>query len=225
VNVVLCLRATRATPELLDRADAQALAHGARLRAAGHTLIALYAATPADAPGVAARLAPLVDRAVRVASDELAAADFHTVGQMLATAIRRLAADLVLAPLQGDDDAPSAVPAALARHLGARCLAFVEEVAALDAAGVEVVTRGGGRKRRLQVALPAVLATVDRAGAPAPDPAPAAETPAVETLSLTDPEATLVRRRTELLGRPEPASRGTETVRSASELMAALTRR
>ena len=40
--------------------------------------------------------------------------------------------------------------------------------------------------------------------------------------SLMDPEATVVRRRTELLGLPELASRGTREVTSAAELVDAL---
>jgi hypothetical protein len=44
-------------------------------------------------------------------------------------------------------------------------------------------------------------------------------------LSLSDPEATVVRRRTEFLGRPETASRGTEEVSSPDAFITALTRR
>ena len=84
--------------------------------------------------------------------------------------------------------------------------------------------RGGGRKRRLRVDLPAVLAIV---AGPRGLPAPSERTgnpSEVELLTLADPEATVVRRRTELLGKPEPASRGTEEVTSALALVAALTR-
>jgi hypothetical protein len=47
----------------------------------------------------------------------------------------------------------------------------------------------------------------------------------IEVLTLSDPEATVVRRRTEFLGRPETASRGIEEVASADAFVAALTRR
>ena len=86
------------------------------------------------------------------------------------------------------------------------------------------VVRGGGRKRRLRVELPAVLAIV---AGPNGLPAPSDRTgnpSEVELLTLADPEATVVRRRTELLGKPEPASRGTEEVTSASALISLLTR-
>ncbi|HVV16681.1 MAG TPA: hypothetical protein VHH90_05695 [Polyangia bacterium] len=226
MNVLVCLRTTaRSAPELLDGADARALAHALALRGAGHALTALYVASDADAAPVAARLAPHVDRAVRVVGEELAAADFHTVGQMLAMAIRRLGADVVLAPIQGEEECASGTPAAIARHLGAHYVPFVEEITALDDTHVEVVVRGGGRKRQLRVAFPAVLGTAPGAATlPAVAEDAGAAPPTVETIGLGDPEATVVRRRTELLGRPETASRGTQTVTSAAALIAALKR-
>ncbi len=225
MNVLVCLRMTpRTAPTLLDGADTRALARAAGLRAAGHALTAVYSSPAAEADAVAAALAPHVDRAVRVGGDDLATADFHTVGQVLATAIRRIGADLVLAPVQGDDEPLSAAPAALARHLGARYLPLVEEVAALDERGAEVVLRTAGVKLRLRATLPAVLATAPTS-ASLPESQGAGSAVAAETMVITDPDATVVRRRTELLGRAEPASRGSQTVASAAELVAALTRR
>jgi len=48
------------------------------------------------------------------------------------------------------------------------------------------------------------------------------EPPPIEVLSLVDPEATVVRRRTELLGQPELPRRTTEEVTSAGALVDAL---
>lgn len=225
MNLLVCLRTTaRAGSELLDGADAQALAHVVGLRAAGHTVTALYAAGTGESGAVAARFLPHVDRAVRLLSDDLAAADFHTRGQMLAMAIRRTGADLVVVPVQGDEQAASGAPAAIARHLGARYVPFVEQISAVGAAGAEVLVRGGGRKRRLHVALPAVLATAP-GNAALPAPVAGAAEPIVETVALGDPESTVVRRRTELLGRPEPVPRATQAVSSAADLVAALAAR
>jgi len=225
MKLLVCLRTSPGTgAELLDAADAQALAQAASLRAAGHTVTALYAAGTGESGAIAARLLPHVDRAVRLLSDDLPAADFHTLGQMLAMAIRRTGADVVLVPVQGDEQAAGGAPAAIARHLGARYVPFVEQIAALGDSGVEVLVRGGGRKRRLRVALPAVLATAP-GRTPLPAPAPGAAEPIVETVALGDPESTVVRRRTELLGRPEPAARDTQSVSSAAALVAALAAR
>jgi len=223
MNVVVCLRMTaRTSAAPLDLSDARTLARAASLRAGGHTVTALYSSTVAEADAIAVALAPHADRVVRVAGDDLTTADFHTVGQVLATAIRRIGVDLVLAPVQGEDEPFNAAPAAIARQLGARYLPLVEEVLSLDERGAEVSLRTGGLRRRIRAALPAVLAT-----APGPVPQDLAATGAavaLETMTITDPDATVVRRRTELLGRPEPASRGSQTVSSAAEMVAALGR-
>jgi hypothetical protein len=84
--------------------------------------------------------------------------------------------------------------------------------------------RGGGRRRRLRVPLPAVLSVVAR-GPEAPDlPTVEGTRPAIEILSLVDPEATVVRRRTELLGQPELPQRTTEEAASAEALVDSLAR-
>jgi electron transfer flavoprotein beta subunit len=226
MNVLVCLRVTaRTSVGPLDSADTQVLARAVALRAGGHTVTALYTSPAAEAERVAAALAPHVDRAVRVVGDDLTTADFHTIGLVLAAAIRRVGADLVLAPAQGEDEPLNAAPASIARQIGARYLPLVEEITALEAQGAEVSLRTGGQRRRLRVSLPAVLATAPGVGAPPDSPAAPGSPMPVETVSMTDPEATVVRRRTELLGRPEPASRGSQTVGSAVEMLAALTRR
>jgi electron transfer flavoprotein alpha/beta subunit len=164
-----------------------------------------------------------------VTGDDLDNADFHTLGQVLASGIKRLGADVVLAGARSDDEGLGAVPAATARQLGFVYVSGVEELspAAADsdgAAAIEVVVRGGGRKRRLRVTLPAVLSIVAGPHKSPPAPARTGAPPDIELLSLADPESTVVRRRTELLGKVEPTSRGTETVTSAPALIAALTK-
>jgi len=229
VNVVVCLHVPPATTDgpALGRDDGYALAHALALTdgGSGGGVTALLAGTARDNGPLHRALAAGAIRAVRVGGDDFGAADFHTVGQVLAVAIRRLDADLILTGARSDDDGLGAVPAAAARYLGIGYVAGVEEVALAEAGVVEVVVRGGGRKRRLRVKVPAVLSVVagppggtappDRTGNPAD----------VDLLSFADPEATVVRRRTELLGREEPASRGTEEVTSAAALIAALSRR
>jgi electron transfer flavoprotein alpha/beta subunit len=229
VNVVVCLHAPPATADgrALGRDDTHALAHALALAGNGlaRGVTALLAGTAHETGPLHRALAAGATRAVRVGGDDFAAADFHTVGQVLAVAIRRLDADLVLTGGRSDDDGLGAVPAATARYLGIGYVAGVEEIALVGAGLVVVVVRGGGRKRRLRVKVPAVLAVVagppggivppERTGKPAD----------VDLLSLADPEATVVRRRTELIGHEEPASRGTEEVTSAAALVAALRHR
>jgi electron transfer flavoprotein alpha/beta subunit len=227
VNIVVCFRAPPPDPEgdSLGRSDGHALAQALTLAASQHQVTAILGGTSMEAGPLRLALAAGADRAVRVAADDLTGADFHTIGQVLSIALRRIGLDLVLTGVRSDDEGLGAAPAALARHLGVPYLTGVEEISLVNSQTVEVVLRGGGRKRRLQAKLPAVLAVAAPPRAPAPRPARTGEPPAIEVIALGDPESTVVRRRTELLGRPEPASRGVETVTSAAALVAALNRR
>ena len=228
MNVVVCFRAPPPGPEVdaLAGADALALAHALVLGAGDQrTTTALLGGTSMEAGSLRLALAAGVERAVRVAADDMAGSDFHTIGQLLAIALRRMGADLVLTGVRSDDEGLGAAPAAIARHLSANYVAGVEEVALVSEGTVDVVARGGGRKRRLRVKLPAVLSIAAGPATPAQRPPRARAAPEIEVIPLSDPEATVVRRRTELLGRLEPASRGVETVTSAAALVAALDRR
>jgi electron transfer flavoprotein alpha/beta subunit len=228
VNIVVCFRAPPPDPEgdLLGRSDAEALAQAFALAGTEHKVTAILGGTSMEAGPLRLALAAGADRAVRVAADDLAGADFHTIGQVLSIALRRIGVDLILTGLRSDEEGLGAAPAAIARHLGIACLTDVEEIVLVEGSAAEVVVRGGGRKRRLRVKLPAVLAVAAPPRTPAPPrPAPGSAAPAIEVIALSDPESTVVRRRTELLGRPEPASRGVETVTSAAALVAALDRR
>jgi electron transfer flavoprotein beta subunit len=234
VKIVVCLHAPRggrrdgeAAPDTaplgVDDAHALALAFGL---GSAHTVTALLAGPPADEWPLRRALAAGAARAVRLIGEDFAAADFHTLGQSLGTAVKRVGADLVLTGARADDDGLGAVPASLARHAGGLHVAFVESIAAAsgDAQAVDITVRGGGKLRRLRVPLPAVLSVVANGpSAPALPSAPAgAKPPAIEILSLVDPEATVVRRRTELLGQPELPTRATEDAASAAALVAAL---
>jgi len=227
VNILVCLHAPPPDPggSGLGRDDAHALTLALALGDANQAgVTAVLAGTSHESGPLQRALAAGAARAVRIGGDDYASVDFHTLGQALAAGIKRIGADLVIAGARSDDEGLGAVPASTARHLGFPYVAGVEELVAAGPRAVEVVVRGGGRKRRLRIELPAVLAVV---AGPRGLPAPSDRTGnpnEVELLTLSDPEATVVRRRTELLGKPEPASRGTEQVTSASALISVLTR-
>lgn len=227
MNIVVCLHAPPPDPagSGLGRDDAHALAQALALAEAGQdSVTAVLAGTSHESGPLQRALVAGVTRAVRIGGDDYASVDFHTLGQALAAGIKRIGADLVLTGARSDDEGLGAVPASTARHLGFPYISGVEALSAAGPRAVEIVVRGGGRKRRLRVELPAVLAIV---AGPNGLPAPSDRTgnpSEVELLTLADPEATVVRRRTELLGKPEPASRGTEEVTSASALISVLTR-
>jgi electron transfer flavoprotein beta subunit len=228
VNIIVCLHAPPPDPDAqgLGRDDAHALAQALSLAQANqHKVIAMLAGTSHESGPLQRALVAGAPRAIRVGGEDYASVDFHTLGQALASAIKKVGADLVLTGARSDDEGLGAVPASTARHLGFAFVAGVEELAAAGPQAVEVVVRGGGRKRRLRVELPAVLAVIAGPRALAPLSDRTGDPSEVELLTLSDPEATVVRRRTELLGKPEPASRGTEEVTSAADLITALTRR
>jgi electron transfer flavoprotein alpha/beta subunit len=224
VRIVVCLHAPRQGDSALGRDDAHALAHALTL-GPGHTVTAVLAGDASQVGPLLRALSAGATRAVRFTGEDYSGADFHTLGQALATGIRRVGADLVLMGARSENDGLGGVPASAARQLGMVHVASIETLAAgadRTVTHVEVGVRGGGRWRRLRVSLPAVLSV--SAGPPGPfAPPDTTGNPAdVESLSLVDPDTTLVRRRLELLGRLEPAARGTALVSSAGELVEAL---
>jgi electron transfer flavoprotein beta subunit len=222
VKIIVCLSPSRGgsspTPIGLDDAYALALALGL---GETHAVTAMLAGSAPDDGPLRRALSAGAARAVRVVGEDFGSADFHTLGQALGTAIKRVGADLVLTGARSVDDGMGAVPAAIARHVGGLHVACIEALAAADG-GVEISVRGGGRRRRLRLPLPAVLSVVASGPAMPPLPDRGVESPAIEVLSLVDPEATVVRRRTELLGQPELPRRTTEEVTSAGALVDAL---
>ncbi|HSZ83789.1 MAG TPA: hypothetical protein VLA14_15995 [Polyangia bacterium] len=231
MKIVVCLHAPRgrgdAPPPALGTDDAHALGLALAF-GAPHTVTALLAGPPTDAAPLERALAAGAARAVRLVGEDFGSADFHTLGQALGTAIKRLGGTLVLTGARSDDDGLGAVAASIARHVNALHVACIEELTPAGEDAVEITVRGGGRRRRLRVPLPAVLSVV-ASGPGAPD-LPTLESrgegplPTIEILSLVDPEATVVRRRTELLGQPELPQRTTEEATTAEALVTALAR-
>jgi electron transfer flavoprotein alpha/beta subunit len=224
VNIVVCLHAPPPDPDGpgLGRDDAHALAQALALADAGqHRVTVVLAGTSHETGPLQRALVVGAARAVRLGGEDYASVDFHTLGQTLASGIKRIGADLVLTGARSDDEGLGAVPASTARNLGFPFIAAVEELTAAGPRAVEIVVRGGGRKRRLRVELPAVLSIVPGPRGLPPLSNRTGNPSEVELLTLADPETTVVRRSTELMGKAEPASE----VKSAAELIAALARR
>ena len=231
MNIVVCLHAPRgrgdAPPPVLGTDDAHALSLALAF-GAPHAVTALLAGPPADTAPLERALAAGAGRAVRLVGEDFGSADFHTLGQALGTAVKRLGGTLVLTGARSDDDGLGAVAASIARQVSALHVACIEELTPAGEDAVEITVRGGGRRRRLRVPLPAVLSVV-ASGLEAPalpmiENSPDGARPAIEILSLVDPEATVVRRRTELLGQPELPQRTTEEAASAEALVSTLAR-
>jgi len=231
MNVIVCLHAGAAGAPL-GRADRLALDQALSLaaREPGHQVTAVLVGTDTQTEALEGALAAGAHRAVRIDGEDVTNADFHSFGQIFAAAIKRLGADLVLAGMAPDHGGLAAVPAAMARHLGFVHVSGIEAMASAPPQGdggsaVDVTVRGGGRKRRLRITLPAVLSVAGAAEGGSARVAGTGTGREVEVLSLVDPERTVVRRRAELNGKPEAGSRSPETVTSAAAFVAALYRK
>jgi electron transfer flavoprotein alpha/beta subunit len=226
MNIVVCLRPATDQEER-QRCNDPPLRLALGLAGAGHQIIALLPDSAGHVDPLRRALTAGAARAVRLIDDQMSTTDFHGLGQLLANAVRSLEGDLVLLGSPFDDEGVGAMSAALAKILGAVHVARVEGLSPAAAPdSVEITVRGGGRKRRLAVKMPAVLSMVAPPDADVTLPT-AAEPPedldgAIETLTLSDPEATVVRRRSQHLGRPEIAARETQVVKSAAEFVARL---
>jgi electron transfer flavoprotein alpha/beta subunit len=226
VKVLVCLHAAPPGGSPLTANDREALRLARNL--GGETeVVALMAGTKEETAALEAAWAAGVDRAARVSGESFAAADFHTLGQVLGSAARTLGADLILGGAHSDTEGLGALTASIARHMSLPHLANIESLERYDhpPQGVAVTVRGGGRKRRLGVRLPFVMSVAR--GSAGPEPALSARdgTPSIETLAVFDPEVTVIRRRTEMLGSSAQANRSPRSVGSAAELVQALAAR
>ena len=225
MKIVICLHAAPPGGAPLTDYDLQAL-RLARGLGGGHEVVALLAGTKEETAPLEAALAAGVDRAARVSGESFAAADFHTLGQVLGSAASSLGADLILAGARSDTEGLGALTASVARHMSLPHLANIESLELLDQPplALAVTVRGSGRKRRIGVRLPFVM-SVAGAGRLAPSASASASGKGprtIETLAVFDPEVTVIRRRTEMLGSSAKAERDVQAVASAADLVAAL---
>ena len=226
MKIVVCLHAAAPGGTPLTPNDVEALRLAMAL-AGEHQITALLAGTQEEDAPLEAACAAGVDRAARITGESFAAADFHTLGQVLGSAIVTLDAELILIGAHADTEGLGALSASVARHMGAPHLANIETLEIIDQPPLRlaVTVHGGGRKRRLGVGLPAVLSVARGSAHPAraTSERPPRDPATIETLALFDPEVTLIRRRTEILGSSAKSDRETRVVASAPELIAGLT--
>ncbi len=226
LKVIVCLHAAPPGGSPLTANDREAL-RLARGLDGDNEIVALMAGSQEETAALETAWAYGVDRAARVSGESFAAADFHTLGQVLGSAARTLGADLILGGARSDTEGLGALTASIARHMSLPHLANIESLERYDhpPMAVAVTLRGSGRKRRLAVRLPFVM-SVTRGTAAAELAAPVREgTPSIETLAVFDPEVTVIRRRTEMLGSSAKVERAPRAVASAAELVSALTAR
>lgn len=121
---------------------------------------------PAEASAMLRKLLAMgADEAVLVTDAELAGADAMRTARVLAGAVRRLGADLVLAGDRSTDGGTAVVPAMLAELLGAAVLPAAESVE-ISGDGVHAVTVTDGATVRLSSGFPCVVSVTDQVGEP-----------------------------------------------------------
>lgn len=226
MKVIVCLHAAPPGGSPLTANDREAL-RLARSLDGDNEVVALMAGSKEETAALEAAWAWGVDRAARVSGESFAAADFHTLGQVLGSAARTLGGDLILGGARSDTEGLGALTASIARHMSLPHLANIESLEHHDQPplAVAVTVRGGGRKRRLSVRLPFVMSVVRGSSGPEPSPPVRDGTPSLETLAVFDPEVTVIRRRTEMLGSSAKAEREPRSVASATELLEAIAAR
>jgi electron transfer flavoprotein beta subunit len=160
-------RLDRSGEGALNEFDAHALEEGLKLKEAdgdGEVVVVTMAPERASAT-VRKALAMGADRAVLVSDDAAAGSDLVATGRILATAIERESADLVLVGQQGGDSDGAVLWAALADRLR---LPLISQAASLE------ISDGTARSKRqtefgydvLEAPLPAVVAVSDAINEP-----------------------------------------------------------
>ncbi len=146
-------------------------AHGVEMAlqlvaSAGGGEVVLVSMAPDDETlGLRTGLAMGADRAVLVSDDRLAGSDALGTAKVLASAVARLGADLVLAATEPTDGCTGALPGQLAELLGLPSVTFAERVEIVDGR-LRIERQTGSGFDEVQCPLPAVVSVTTRAVRP-----------------------------------------------------------
>lgn len=151
-----------APDEINERTVAAAVAH--RENGGDVEIVVLMMAPETCVPTARKLLAIGADSAVVVSDPRLAGADYRRTAGVLATAISRIAPDLVLAGDMSTDGGGGVVPAMVAELLGLPVLPSLDSVTIGDD-GVRGSTRADGETLELSAPLPAVALVGEKAAA------------------------------------------------------------
>jgi electron transfer flavoprotein beta subunit len=182
------------------------------------------ACAAAEGPPPSLALAAAAAERLWLSDSTLRADNPRGVGLALAHLARQRGADVILAGTVSSGDGLGLVPAAIAHHLQIPFLAAVEALEPAEpdpegSNGVVATVRLGALRRRLRVALPAVLAVVGRPGAHAA-PVPG-DAPAIRVLTAADVglDPALASCGPERLGVPLPSPPEVAYVKTAREAL------
>ncbi len=128
------------------------------------------------------------DSAVHVVDDAVHGSDALATSLVLAEALRRVGADLVLSGMASTDAEMSVVPSMVADRLGVAQATFAGEIS-VDGGTVTIRRDSDTASERVSVALPAIVSVTDQAGEaryPAFKSIMAAKKKPIQTLTLAD---------------------------------------
>jgi electron transfer flavoprotein beta subunit len=155
-----------APPALIGRCDAAALRAALQLRkplgASAAIALAVGGAHSEDEV-LRLALAAGADRAARVDDPSLGQLDYHGLARLLAAAVRREGAKLVLAGDRSEDEGQGAVGPAVAEALDVPHVTAARDLRA-DGAHVSFTRRDAGVVRTFKLALPALVTVAAQAG-------------------------------------------------------------
>jgi electron transfer flavoprotein beta subunit len=174
----------------LSELDEYAVEQAVRLRESGvaDEVVHVTLGPPDAASALRKALAIGGDAAVHVVDDAVHGSDALGTSLVLAEALRRVGADLVLTGMASTDAEMSVVPSMVADRLGVAQVTFAAEVG-VDGGTVSVRRDTDEGTLRVTAALPAVVSVTDRAGDvryPAFRSIMLAKKKPVETLTLAD---------------------------------------
>lgn len=151
----------------LNPLDGRALAGALALRRPGDTLTALTMGPPEAEPALREGLAAGADAAVQVSDPALRGSDAWVTARVLATAVRRLDAEVVVAGAFSTDADTGQLPPELAGLLGWPVLTHVRSAErSVDGTGFEIVRDRPDGWSRHRLAAPCVLAMGERISRP-----------------------------------------------------------
>jgi electron transfer flavoprotein beta subunit len=174
---------------LLSELDEYAVEQALRIKDAGEAEVVAVTTGPEDARAAILKSLQMgADSGVHVSDDAIHGSDAVATSLILAKAIERLDADLVICGMASTDGSMSVVPAMLAERLGLPQVTFGSEIE-VDGTTVRIRRDGDTATETVEGTMPLLLSVTDLSGDaryPSFKGIMAAKKKPVETLSLSD---------------------------------------
>ncbi len=162
-------RLNRTTIEnILNPFDEYAIEEALRLKEqlGGDTTVTILTMAPESGREVVRKaLAMGADDAAMLSAAEVGGSDTMATAYVLAAALKKIGFDLVLTGTQSTDAINSAVPAAIAEHLGVPCLTYARKVTVKDGK-IEIQRETESGYLRVEASLPALVSVTKSANEP-----------------------------------------------------------